>query len=905
MPKTERKGVVGARMRMQGLTDEQVVRSRKQFGSNCMTEQKREGFLRKLLGNFKDPMIQILCVALGLNFIFAILGETHWYEALGIAVAVLLAVLVSTFSEHRNEHAFQRLQEEAAKILCKVYRNGVLVELPIDEIVVDDWVMLQLGDKIPADGLMRQGTIQVDQSALNGEAEEAEKKELPVGTVDPRENLNFLNPHQVFRGSVVCGGSGVMQVTTVGDSSVYGRLAGELQLEERDSPLKVKLKDLAKTISRFGYWGGLIIALAFLFQQIVVQNGFDPVLIGAYCSDGITLLANLLQAVMLAVIIIVMAVPEGLPLMIAIVSAQNMGKMLKDYVLVRKVTGIETAGSLNLLLSDKTGTITKGQLETVAFLDGTGQSYAALSEISSKLSSLITLNVIYNNNAILSKNPDGTNVIIGGNATERAMLEFVGQSPESKATVLSRVPFNSVNKYSLASLSVGQHIMTLVKGAPEIILSCCNTFYTSEGEPRPLSDSDRAKLERKIDDLAHRAIRVLVLAAAPEERGEESLNEVGWTLIGIMGIRDEVRTEAVKAIAQVQKAGVQVVMITGDRKETAMAIAQESGILRKKSDLIFTSDELSELSDAALKELLPNIRVIARALPSDKSRLVRLAQEQNLVVGMTGDGVNDAPALKRADVGFAMGSGTEVAKEAGDIVILNDNFQSVAKAILYGRTIYNSIRKFIVFQLTINVSAVLISFLAPLLGLESPLTITQILWINLVMDTLAAMAFGGEPTLEEYMEEKPRRRDESILSPVMHSAIITGAFWTLAVSLFLLLSPYAIQVFRSSPEDSYHMTGYFTFFIFAAIFNAFNARSEGRNLLDHLKDNPGFMKMIGLIVAVQIVLTQVGGPIFRCYGLTIEEWLFVLVLAFLIIPIDLLRKTVFTKQKKMILKKAV
>jgi calcium-translocating P-type ATPase len=880
---------------MHGLTDDQVEKSRKQYGSNRMTEQKREGFLKRLLGNFKDPMIRILCVALGINFLFALLGETAWYEALGIAVAVLLAVFVSTVSEHRNEHAFQKLQEEASKILCKVYRNNTLVELPIDEIVVDDWVLLQLGDKIPADGIMRHGVIQVDQSALNGEAEEAEKIALPDGDQELKDSLDFLDPFQVFRGSVVCGGNGVMQVTTVGDTSIYGKLAGELQLEERDSPLKVKLKDLAKTISRFGYLGGIIIALAFLFQQVVVQNGFDLTVISAYCSNGITLMADLLEAVMLAVIIIVMAVPEGLPLMIAIVSAQNMGKMLRDQVLVRKVTGIETAGSINLLLSDKTGTITKGQLETVAFLDGAGQSYASMEQIALKLSRLLTLSVVYNNSAVRSKQPDGTQSLIGGNATERAMLEFVGPVTEEAATVLTRVPFSSANKYSLVTISTGKHAMTLVKGAPEKLLSYCSSFYTGEGETKPLSQGQLEKLEAQIDDLAHRAIRVLVLATSDEERGEDSLTEGGWTLVGIVGIRDEVRPEAVEAIAQVQQAGIQVVMITGDRKDTATAIAKEAGILYKETDLIYTSDELSQLSDEALKEKLPEIRVIARALPSDKSRLVRLAQEQNLVVGMTGDGVNDAPALKRADVGFAMGSGTEVAKEAGDIVILNDNFQSVAKAILYGRTIFNSIRKFIVFQLTINVSAVLISLIAPLLGMESPLTITQILWVNLVMDTLAAMAFGGEPTLDRYMKEKPRRRDESILSTNMKSAILTGALWTLAVSLCLLLSPYAVQIFRGATDDVYHMTGFFTFFIFTAIFNAFNARSEGRNLLDHLHKNQGFLKIMGMIVVIQVLLTQMGGAIFRCHGLDSKEWLFVLVLAVLIIPIDLLRKTIMVK----------
>lgn len=881
-------------MKMQGLDEAQVEQARQQYGTNRMSEQKQQGFLKKLLGNFGDPMIRILCVALGINFLFAIFGKTAWYEALGIAVAVVVAVLVSTLSEYRNENAFQKLQEEASKIQCKVYRNGNLIELPIDEIVVGDLVLLQLGDKIPADGVLRQGALQVDQAVLNGESEEAEKRSLEGEILESERSLDFLNSYQLFRGCVVCGGNGVLEVTKVGDASVYGMLAGELQSEERDSPLKVKLKDLAKMISRFGYVGGILIALAFLFQRIVVHNGFDPTLIAAYFGSGTNFFGDALQALMLAVIIIVMAVPEGLPLMIAIVSAQNMGKMLDDHVLVRKVTGIETAGSLNLLLSDKTGTITKGQLETVVFLDGEGERYTTCKDLRSELKALLSLSVQYNTSAVVSEAEDGTRSILGGNATERAMLAFVGEGAVLPAKVLSQVPFNSTNKYSLAFVSVGQQAMTLLKGAPEKILSQCEDYFSSTGERKPLTRDGLLRLNAQIDDLAGRAIRVLVLASALDERGEESLTRGGWSLVGIVGIRDEVRPEAVAAIGEVQSAGVQVVMITGDRKDTATAIAAEAGIFKGEDDLIYTSDELAQLADEALKEQLPRLCVVARALPSDKSRLVRLGQECNLVVGMTGDGVNDAPALKQADVGFAMGSGTEVAKEAGDVVILDDNFQSVAKAILYGRTIFKSIRKFIVFQLTINVSAVLISFLLPLVGMESPLTITQILWINLVMDTLAAMAFGGEPALTRYMAEAPRRRNESILSPKMKSAILIGALWTVFVSVFFLITPLAVGMFRSA---EYHMTGFFTLFLFTAIFNAFNARSEGRNLIENIRKNPAFLRMMGIIVVVQIVLTQIGGEIFRCYGLNVQEWLFVLCLAALIIPVELLRKTLVKKRK--------
>ena len=343
-------------------------------------------------------------------------------------------------------------------------------------------------------------------------------------------------------------------------------------------------------------------------------------------------------------------------------------------------------------------------------------------------------------------------------------------------------------------------------------------------------------------------------------------------------------------------AGVQVVMITGDRQDTASAIAREAGLLSRDDDVAMTSDELAALDDAAVKELLPRLRVVARALPTDKSRLVRLAQEMNLVVGMTGDGVNDSPALKKADVGFAMGSGTEVAKEASDIVILDDNFKSLARAILYGRTIYNSIRKFIVFQLTINVAAVMISFVAPLLGMETPLSITQFLWINLVMDTLAALAFGGEPALRRYMDEKPKKRDENIISKYMASAIGTGALWCFALSMLFLLSGFAHGCFRPDAADRYLMTGYFAFFIFMAVFNAFNARTDEKNLFANITQNKGFLEVMAVIVVVQVAMTYLGDVILRCYGLTPAEWVFVLVMAATIIPVDLLRKMIVGKE---------
>ena len=913
-------------MKNYGLTSAQVQTSKARHGDNRLTEQVGGGFWSKFKDNLGDPMIKILCVALVINIVFTFLGQTEWYESAGIAIAVLLATLVSTFSEYRNENAFQKLQEEASQIVCKVYRDGEIVEISINDLVVDDCVLLQAGDKIPADGIILDGELGVDQSVLNGETKEACKVVMPDDYVEQESAMDFLNKYKVFRGSVVCAGNAVMSVSTVGDKSVFGQIAEELQHrfvckkcetvslrrnlvegmcpscggeveeeEERDTPLKVKLSSLAQGISKFGYIGGILIAVALLFQRIVIHNAFDMTQIISYCSNWMTIVNDLVQALMLAVIIIVMAVPEGLPLMIAIVSALNMGKMLKDNVLVRKIAGIETAGSLNILFSDKTGTITKGQLEAVSFIGGDGQEYKSYEEVVGELGKLLSMSIHSNTSALLSGSGKQLKVI-GGNATERAILSFAaGKNGVVNVATVSTIPFNSENKYSASRVS-GEYNLSLIKGAPEKILAECTYYYDENGQRCELGDGK--EILAKIDEMASRAIRVLALATSDEPIVGNDLPYGYWTLVGIIGIRDEVRPESVAAIKEVQNAGVQVVMITGDRQDTAIAIAKEAGLLVNDTDIVLTSDELGKLSDDDVKAKLKDIRVIARALPSDKSRLVRIAQDLNLVVGMTGDGVNDSPALKAADVGFAMGGGTEVAKEASEIIIMDDNFSSIDKAILYGRTIFNSIRKFIIFQLTINVAAVLISFVSPLLGIENPLSITQILWVNLVMDTLAALAFGGEPALKRFMKEKPKKRDENIVSGYMWSSILTGALLTFGISLFFLLTDYPRTVFRDGTDNIYLLTGYFAFFIFISAFNAFNARTDKINIFDNITKNKGFLKIMLLIVVVQVLMTYFGGAVLRSYGLVLNEWLMVLVLAITIIPVDMIRKAIAKRVAK-------
>ncbi len=888
-----------------GLTDEQVKQSKEKYGDNRLTEQKRETFWQKLLENFGDPMIKILLVALVLNVIFVVLhytagiGDTEWYEAVGIAAAVLIATFVSTFSEYNNENAFQKLQEEASLIKCKVYRNGEIAEIAINDIVVGDCVLLQSGDKIPADGIIVDGNLAVDQSVLNGESKEAKKKAVPDDyKEDEGEAMDFLNEYKVFRGAVVCSGNAVMEVTTVGDKSVYGQIAKELQIDDdRESPLQVKLTKLANAISKFGYIGGVAIAIAYMVQAVFFYNGG----VSAYFANPewlITIFTDVVKAVMFAVVIIVMAVPEGLPLMIAIVSSMNMKKMLNDNVLVRKVSGIETAGSLNILFSDKTGTITKGKLEAVNFLDGTGKEAKSFEEIKGKAGEMLALALKHNTNAVITGSGD-TLKVVGGNPTERAVLQFVAHAEDKYPNVKPAysVPFNSTNKYSATTIEGDKHI-TLIKGAPEKLIQNCKYYYDENGNKAKF---DGKVLNQKIDELANRAIRVLAVATSDTPLTSDSLPGGDWTLIGVIGIRDEVRPESVTAIKEVHGAGVQVVMITGDRKETAVAIAKDAGLLTSDDDVVLTSAELAKMSDDEVKKQIPHIRVIARALPTDKSRLVRLSQELNLVVGMTGDGVNDSPALKKADVGFAMGGGTEVAKEASDIVILDDNFNSIAKAILYGRTIFNNIRKFITFQLSINISAVLISFIMPLLKLDNPLTITQILWVNLVMDTLAALALGGEPALKRYMREKPKRRDESIVSKSMKGQLTVSTIWIFLCSFFVLIS----QLWETSPiwnfvrsdtntkgEFIFLMTTYFCFFILISVCNSLNVRTEKLNVFEHIGENPNYFRIMGLIIVIQVGLTYIGGEIFNCHGLNLTEWLLVIVLSLSIIPVDLIRKAI-------------
>ena len=881
-------------MLKKGLNDQQVRQSREKYGNNVIPDSEPTTFWAEFKETFSDPMIKILLFIAGLMVIMFFLGYAEIYEPIGTVVAVLIVAFVTAKTGVASDTKYRELKNSTKKDVCKVYRNSMVTVIEVDDVVVGDKVLLQSGDKIPADGILVEGDLRVDNSALNGEAEECKKTATDVSTEmkDEITGDTFVDKYSLFRGAVVFDGTGILDVRKVGLKTMMGKMAEEMQEDEVDSPLKVKLGKLAHQISTFGYMGAVVIAIFYMVYFVLSAGGIEQ-----YLAMGWTeILKNVIDAVSLAIVIIVCAVPEGLPLMISLVLMQNTSKMLDHNVLVRKAEGIETAGSLNILFSDKTGTITKGMLEVVEFFMPNGNTIP-MNELSlhSKIKALLDISI--------GKNPasmfDANHRVIGGNATDQALMKFIGEetynvlTTESEYSVNNSQGFNSSNKFS--QVEINELGKTFYKGAPEKFLSVATRALDEDGNEVELNFDE---INEKINALASKAMRVLAFGYSNSQMTENTIND-DVVLIGFVAIRDDVRPEAKMAIKEVIDAGIQIVMITGDRLETAVSIAEDAGLIQNQSDKALTSIELNRLSDDEIKSMIKDIRVIARALPTDKSRMVRICQEMNLVVGMTGDGVNDSPALKRADVGFAMGSGTEAAKEAGKIVVLDDNFRSIKDAILYGRTIYHNILKFCKFQLVINVAAVVVSAIAPFFGVDEPLKVTHLLFVNLVMDGLGAIMLGNEPAKEKYMEEAPRRRDESIISKKMMAQILTMGTWLVVISFVFLKLPFFDQFFDTEEQK---LTAYFVLFILSALFNGFNVRDEKFAIFSGLNENTGFLKVFFLIIAVQACIVNAGlvnldifkwiGEMFSCVPFGIIGWIVVIILGFTMIPVDLIRKLV-------------
>ena len=864
-----------------GLSSDEVRLSREKYGANVLSGRKRKSFIRRFFENLGDPVIRILLVALGVNLIFVFRGGDI-VETVGIGISVFLAAFISALSESGGENAFRRLAGECQKQTCRVWRDGKLCSLPMEELVHGDRIMIGAGEKIPADCYIVSGRVSVDQSAITGESKEIEKRPCAARRPDPSAQNTLL------RGCPALSGEGVGEVFAVGDGSFIGRISLEVQTDTRESPLKIRLAKLAKQISRLGFVAAFLIAFAYLFNCIVIDSGFKWEMIMMKVTDLPFIAEKLLHAFMLGLTVIVVAVPEGLPMMIAVVLSSNIKRMVKDNVLVRKPVGIEAAGNMNILFTDKTGTLTEGKMTVCGMVMTNGSVVNSPSELVRKYPSIGELFAMSCRLNTASQWVDGE--AIGGNGTDRALLSSVSGLPQKDADVIRKLPFDSSYKFSAAQIRYAKQDITLVKGAPEKLIPHIKSYILSDGQAADFSQL-KSGFANHLADLSSEGKRVLIIAKAQDAATYGHIPDL--TLICAVFLGDPIRKEAKASVRQLQSAGIGVVMITGDSKQTASAIAKSCGITTKERNVVLDGEELSRLSDGQVAEILPHLAVISRALPTDKSRLVRIAQSLELVVGMTGDGINDAPALKLADIGFSMGGGTDVAKDASDIIILDNNLASIVKAVLYGRNIFKSIRKFITLQLTMNFCAVGISMIGPFIGIDAPVTVVQMLWINIIIDTLGGLAFAGEAPSVLCMKERPKRRDEPILNRYMVNQIVFLGGSTIALCLFFLLSPTVSEHFRYSHDKLYLLTAFFALFIFTSVLNCFNCRSDRMQMLSGISKNVPFILIMLLIVSVQIAFIYLGGTVLRTAPLTLSELKYTLFLSLSVIPAEFVRRAIW------------
>ena len=854
-----------------GLTCDEVIKNRKKYGNNSLTKKNNDTFFKLLLETLSDPIIKILLIALGIKTIFLI-KDFDWYETVGIVIAIMVASLISSISEYGSMRAFNKLTEETSLIKVRAKRDNKVIEIPINDVVYNDIILLGEGDKVPADGIIVSGTIAVDESMLNGEAKEKYKKAcIDINKIE--------DENKVYMSSVVYNGSALMLVTQVGDNTIYGKLAQELQEKEDPSPLKLRLTELAKNISRIGYVASFLVAFSFLFNKIFILNEFNISMILSTLTNYKIMFSYILEAMTLCVTIIVVAVPEGLPMMITLVLSSNMKMMLKNNVLVRKLMGIETAGNINVLFTDKTGTLTNGKLEVVGILSSSLEEID-IRKLNSRMKELFMDSLSVNNESVYdTKN----NKIIGGNITDKAILNYV-KLYKSKAKVINRMPFSSEKKYMFTKIDNMGNKIKLIKGAPEVIINASNSYYDEFGIKKNISDKN--KILSKVKELSGSKLRLIAIAISDDIFVTDNLKNI--TLLGFIVLADSIRENVLEGINLVKSASIQTIMITGDNKETAVSIARELNLIESSDDIVITSDKLDKMTNEEIIKIFPKIRVIARAMPSDKSRLVNIAHEQGMVCGMTGDGVNDAPALKKADVGFAMGSGTEVAKEASDIVILDNNFMSIAQSVLYGRTIFKSIRKFIICQLTINLCSLTVSIIGPFIGIPVPITVVQMLWINMIMDTLSGLAFSYEPALNDYMKEPPKKKSDHIINRYMVSQILVTGIYSSIICIFFMKSSIINNIYTPISK----LTAFFGLLIFISIFNALSARTNRLNIIANIKKNKVFIAIIGFITIVQIFIIYKGGNLFRTHGLNMKEFIIMFILSISVLPVDFIRKII-------------
>ena len=836
------------------------------------------------IGAFDDIWIKVLCAALVMKivisvigvFVPALAGENDVVEIISIVLAIALATGFSTLSEYRNSSRSEALQEEYNKTYAKVMRNGKLVNILTSEIVKGDTILVQAGDKVPTDGVLFEGHIKVSQAALNGESRDENK--TAADNLDEAESTDYASANKVFMGSVVTSGEGYMVATVIGDASELGKinkaLTDDNEEDERKDTSSLKLEVVAAGIGKLGVSAAAIAGVLDVVLNLIRTD--EPITV-------VYVLLLVAEAVMLMASIVIMAVPEGLPMMNSLVQSMNTESMYKKNILVSHKAAFSDSAYMNVLFSDKTGTITQGNLSLVEFITGDGK-------IAEHIPSQEFIEAITLNN--LAKVSEGKP--IGSNNMDRALLGYAlehgyDDSKNDPDKVADISGFDSEKKCATVTLKNG---LVYWKGATENIIDKVTHYMLPSGEEKEFTAADKKAVEDQMLAQAKRTMKLLSVAKIADGK---------TVLMAVLCLRDNVRTDAVETVEILNNAGIQVVMVTGDAEETAVAIAKEAGILKDEpNDVVLTHEELEQMSDEELKKKLPNLRVVSRAKPLDKKRLVSISQQLDNVCGMTGDGVNDAPALKQADIGFAMGDGTAVAQEAGDVVILNNSLTSIKDCVLNSRTMSKSVGKFLIFQLTVNISTLLMNIIAPILGWTEPFSIVQILWINLIMDTLAAMAFGGEPILDRYMNEKPALRKDNILTTYIKSAIGTSSVFITLGSILILENIGGITDFVTpagcADPELYEKTFMFAFFIYSIIFNSLNTRSERFNVFEHIEENKNFIIVMGVIFILQTIIIEIGGQVFSTTTLNAKALFVSMLLAVLIIPVDMVRKAIVSKK---------
>ena len=870
-------------MNFNGLKSSEVEVSRTTYGSNKLPEPELEKWYHFAKEALTEPITMILIIIALFQLVLGAMGVMSLSEPIMIIVVLAIVTEIAIKTGLGIQKSAAELRAKTAVRYCDVVRDGSVQTINKDDLVVGDLVLLRTGQEIFADGFIVEGEISVNNAAINGETKECRK--IPSANykhVKTTSTAAYTDQCSLFAGTVIMSGEGKMIVTDVGVNTVNGDTLVKMQtLEPPKTALDIALDHLCDFISK---WGTIAAVLAFVIMTITgILNAGS---LSQYFSGNILEnIQKVAQNISNALTIIVAAVPEGLPLIVKLVTKQNVSTMEKFNILAKNTGKIPELAYVNLICTDKTGTLTTGEMTSTVMINGNCQD---IFNKESSLNELIDLNICMNNSAVFDSNGN----ITGGNSIDRAVLDMLSpedaQKIQNKAIMKKRVPFSSENKFSAVTLNNGANDFTVYKGAPEKLIEKCKFYLDNDGIVTELTEEKRKALKSHIKGLTEKAMRCIALTIS--DKTDDGLPDE-MNLLGVIGVVDPVRNEVPEAVKIAHKAGIQVIEITGDCMETAKAVAMEAGIY-KPGDLAVTNDEFEAMSDVRVKEIIPQLRVISRCSPNTKLRLVTLAQEIGMSVAMTGDGVNDAPALKKADVGFGMQDGSDVAKEAADIVLTDNNFASVVKAVELGRTFMHNIMMFLEFQLPINISLLILSMVFPIIsGGSALLAAVQILIVNIIMDSLNSLSFGGEPPKEEYMNEEPIMKGSGLF--------IRGAKGRIALSSIVFIALFGVITFgpvgNMFTTKLSTMTARFALLCLMAVFNGFTIRTDSMNLFKGIKNNKLFVYIALGIFAMAVVLCNFVGNLVQTTPMDVKQWIVVLVTAFMVVPVDWIRKTICKK----------